>query len=157
LQEAAQLGNLLGALKTEQRKLADLHGKYVPLTLKIAPDLDDVQVRAIAGLLCKHEIDGVIAGNTTVTRDGVAGMENAAQTGGLSGAPLTQRSTSIVRQLSQALAGSVPVIGVGGIMSGEDAVQKIAAGASLVQLYTGLVYRGPALVSECLATLCNRP
>ena len=155
LQESTELGNLLGTLKAEQHKLADRHGKYVPLALKIAPDLDGAQVTAIAALLRKHAIDGVIATNTTVTRDGIAGMKNAAESGGLSGAPLTQRSTDIVRQLARALAGSVPIIGVGGIMSGADAAQKIAAGASLVQLYTGLVYRGPALVSECTAALCN--
>ena len=100
-------------------------------------------------------IDGLIATNTTITRDGVAGMENATQTGGLSGAPMTRRSTGIVQQLGQALAGSVPIIGVGGIMNGGDAAQKVAAGASLVQLYTGLVYRGPALVGECVAALCD--
>jgi dihydroorotate dehydrogenase len=155
LQESAELERLLAALKAEQHRLADQHGRYVPLALKIAPDLDDAQVRAIAGLLRKHAIDGVIATNTTVTRDGVAGMENATQTGGLSGAPLTRRSTGIVHQLGQALAGSVPIIGVGGIMNGGDAVQKVAAGASLVQLYTGLVYRGPALVGECVAALCG--
>jgi dihydroorotate dehydrogenase len=148
---------MLGVLKAEQRRLADQHGKYVPLTLKIAPDLEQAQVGEIAGLLLKHEIDGVIAGNTTVTRGGVDGMENAAQSGGLSGAPLTRRSTSIVRQLAQALAGSVPVIGVGGIMNGDDAVQKFAAGANLVQLYTGLVFSGPALISECLSALCKKP
>lgn len=155
LQESAELERLLAALKAEQHRLADQHGRYVPLALKIAPDLDDAQVRAIAGLLRKHAIDGVIATNTTVTRDGVAGMENATQTGGLSGAPLTRRSTGIVHQLGQALAGSVPIIGVGGIMNGDDAVQKVAAGASLVQLYTGLVYCGPALVGECVAALCG--
>jgi dihydroorotate dehydrogenase len=157
LQESAALESMLGVLKAEQRRLADQHGKYVPLTLKIAPDLEQAQVGEIAGLLLKHEIDGVIAGNTTVTRDGVDGMENAAQSGGLSGAPLTRRSTSIVRQLAQALAGSVPVIGVGGIMNGDDAVQKFAAGANLVQLYTGLVFSGPALISECLSALCKKP
>lgn len=155
LQETAELEHLLAALKSEQHKLADQHGRYVPLALKIAPDLDDAQVRAIAGLLRKHAIDGVIATNTTVTRDGVAGMENAAETGGLSGAPLTRRSTGIVHQLGQALAGSLPIIGVGGIMNGDDAAQKVAAGASLVQVYTGLVYRGPALVGECVAALCS--
>jgi dihydroorotate dehydrogenase len=157
LQESAALESMLGVLKAEQRRLADQHGKYVPLTLKIAPDLEQAQVGEIAGLLLKHEIDGVIAGNTTVTRGGVDGMENAAQSGGLSGAPLTRRSTSIVRQLAQALAGSVPVIGVGGIMNGDDAVQKFAAGANLVQLYTGLVFSGPALISECLSALCKKP
>ncbi len=155
LQEAGELENLLAALKTEQRKLADQHGKYVPLALKIAPDLDGVQVGVIAGLLRKHGIDAVIATNTTLARDGVAGMPHGAEAGGLSGAPLTQRSTAIVRQLGSALGGSVPIIGVGGIMSGADAAQKIAAGASLVQLYTGLVYRGPRLVAECVETLCS--
>jgi dihydroorotate dehydrogenase len=155
LQETAELEHLLAALKSEQHRLADQYGRYVPLALKIAPDLDDAQVRAIAGLLRKHAIDGVIATNTTVTRDGVADMENAAETGGLSGAPLTRRSTGIVHQLGQALAGSLPIIGVGGIMNGDDAAQKVAAGASLVQVYTGLVYRGPALVGECVAALCS--
>jgi len=155
LQEAGELENLLGALKTEQRRLADQHGKYVPLALKIAPDLDGAQVGVIAGLLRKHGIDAVIATNTTLARDGVAGMPHGAEAGGLSGAPLTQRSTAIVRQLGNALGGSLPIIGVGGIMSGADAEQKIAAGASLVQLYTGLVYRGPRLIAECVDTLCG--
>ncbi|HSN41498.1 MAG TPA: quinone-dependent dihydroorotate dehydrogenase, partial [Burkholderiales bacterium] len=153
LQEAGELENLLAALKTEQRMLADRHGKYVPLALKIAPDLDGAQAGAIAGLLGKHAIDAVIATNTTIGREGVAGMPHAAEAGGLSGAPLTQRSTAIVRQLSGALGGSVPIIGVGGIMNGADAAQKIAAGASLVQLYTGLIYRGPELVRECIDAL----
>jgi len=155
LQEAGELENLLGALKTEQRRLADQHGKYVPLALKIAPDLDGAQVGVIAGLLRKHGIDAVIATNTTLARDGVAGLPHGTEAGGLSGAPLTQRSTAIVRQLGNALGGSLPIIGVGGIMSGADAEQKITAGASLVQLYTGLVYRGPRLVAECVDTLCG--
>lgn len=154
LQEAGELENLLGALKAEQGKLADQHGKYVPFALKIAPDLDSAQVNVIAELLRKHAIDGVIATNTTLARDGVAGMPQGTEAGGLSGAPLTQRSTGIVRQLGNALGGSVPIIGVGGIMSGTDAAQKIAAGASLVQLYTGLVYQGPRLITECVDTLC---
>jgi dihydroorotate dehydrogenase len=153
LQDAAELENLLGALKAEQRKLANEHGKYVPLALKIAPDLEAAQVDAIAGLLQKHAIDAVIATNTTIARDGVAGMPHGAESGGLSGAPLTQRSTAIVAQLAGALHGNVPVIGVGGIMNGADAAQKIHAGASLVQLYTGLVYRGPRLVAECVDAL----
>ncbi len=157
LQEAGELENLLAALKTEQRKLADQHGKYVPLALKIAPDLDGAQVSAIAELLGKHAVDAVIATNTTIERGNVAGMPHAAEVGGLSGAPLTQRSTAIVRQLGSALGGSVPIIGVGGIMNGADAAQKIAAGASLVQLYTGLIYRGPGLVRECIDALCREP
>ncbi len=155
LQESAELENLLGALKTEQRRLADQHGKYVPLALKIAPDLDGAQVGVIAGLLRKHGIDAVIATNTTLARDGVAGLPHSAEAGGLSGAPLTQRSTTIVRQLGNALGGNLPIIGVGGIMSGADAEQKITAGASLVQLYTGLIYRGPRLVAECVDALCG--
>ena len=156
LQDATELEKLLGALKAEQRALTGRHGRYVPLALKIAPDLDATQVDAIAGLLQKHAIDAVIATNTTIARDGVAGMPHGAETGGLSGAPLTQRSTAIVAQLAAALGGNVPVIGVGGIMNGADATQKIAAGASLVQLYTGLVYRGPRLVAECVNTLCGK-
>ena len=155
LQESAELENLLAALKAEQRKLADRHGKYVPLALKIAPDLDGAQVNVIAGLLRKHAIDAVIATNTTIERDGVAGLPHSTEAGGLSGAPLTQRATDIVRQLGSALGGSVPVIGVGGIMNGADAAQKIAAGASLVQLYTRLIYRGPRLITECVDTLCG--
>lgn len=155
LQESAELENLLGTLKAEQRRLAHQHGKYVPLALKIAPDLDAAQVSAIAGLVRKHAIDAVIATNTTIARDGVAGLANSTEAGGLSGAPLTHRSTAIIRQLNGALGGSVPIIGVGGIMSGADATQKIAAGASLVQLHTGLIYRGPALVAECTSELCH--
>lgn len=155
LQDAAELGKLLGALKAEQRKLADQHGRYVPIALKIAPDLDGAQINAIAELLCSHAIDAVIATNTTVARDGVAGLTHGAEGGGLSGAPLTQRATEIVAQLHRALDGRIPITGVGGIMGGADAAQKISAGASLVQLYTGLVYRGPQLVAECVDTLCG--
>ncbi|MDP1717379.1 MAG: quinone-dependent dihydroorotate dehydrogenase [Burkholderiales bacterium] len=156
LQDSAELENLLGVLKAEQSRLADQHGRYVPLALKIAPDLDAAQVNEIAGLVSKHAIDAVIATNTTIARDAVAGLPHGAETGGLSGAPLSQRSTSIVMQLAGTLGGSVPVIGVGGIMGGADAAQKIHAGASLVQLYTGLVYRGPRLVAECVDTLCGK-
>src|SRR5690348_434253 len=109
-------------------------------------------------MLIRHEIDGVIATNTTVTRNGVAGLPHGNETGGLSGAPLRDAATAVVRQLGDALAGQIPIIGVGGIASGADAVEKIAAGASLVQLYTGLVYRGPQLVRECIdAVTAMRP
>jgi len=155
LQDSAELEKLLGALKAEQHTLAGQHGKYVPIALKIAPDLDGAQVDAIAELLCSHAIDAVIATNTTVARDGVTGLAHGAEGGGLSGAPLTRRSTEIVAQLHRALGGRVPIIGVGGIMGGADAAQKISAGASLVQLYTGLVYRGPRLVAECVDALCG--
>ena len=149
LQGGAELAALLSGLRKARRQLADEHGKRVPLAVKIAPDLDDAELPRVADALASHEVDAVIATNTTVARDGVAGLPHADETGGLSGAPLTARSTEVVRLLAQHLLGAMPVIGVGGIMSGSDAVDKIAAGAALVQLYTGIVYRGPALVGEC--------
>ncbi|MGH8700644.1 MAG: quinone-dependent dihydroorotate dehydrogenase, partial [Burkholderiales bacterium] len=156
LQGAAELDALLAALKAEQRALAARHGKAVPLALKIAPDLEPSQIEAITGSLRKHAVDAVIATNTTVMREGVVGLPHGHEAGGLSGTPLTARATTVVRQLAQALAGTVPVIGAGGIMSGADARDKVAAGANLVQLYTGLVYRGPALVRECVNALCGQ-
>ena len=155
LQQSRELDGLLGALKTEQARLADSHGRRVPLAVKISPDLDGAQVTAIAGLLERHRVEAVIATNTTVARDGVAGLKHADETGGLSGAPLASRSTRVVQELSNALRGSIPVIAVGGILGGADVREKIAAGASLVQLYTGLVYRGPALVRECVDAACG--
>jgi dihydroorotate dehydrogenase len=155
LQQAGELDRLLGAIKSEQHRLADAHGKQVPIAVKIAPDLDAQQIASIAGLLQRHRVEAVIATNTTTARDGVAGMAHADETGGLSGAPLTARSTWVVREICRALQGAIPVIAVGGIMRGADASDKIAAGASLVQIYTGLVYRGPALIRECLAALCE--
>src|SRR5882672_9237534 len=149
LQQDAELDGLLGALKAEQRRLADAHGKLVPLAVKIAPDLDATQIDAIAGLLRRHRVEAAIATNTTTARDGITGMVHASEAGGLSGAPVTERSTRVVQALCHALQGEIPVIGVGGIMSGTDARAKMAAGASLVQLYTGLIYRGPGLVREC--------
>jgi dihydroorotate dehydrogenase len=153
LQQDEALDALLGTLKAEQGRLADIHGKRVPLAVKIAPDLDDAQIAVIAGLLRRHRVEAAIATNTTIARDGVTGMPHAAEAGGLSGAPVTQRSTRVLRGLCVALAGEIPVIGVGGIMSATDARARVDAGASLVQLYTGLVYRGPALVKECVAAL----
>ncbi|MFO1314138.1 MAG: quinone-dependent dihydroorotate dehydrogenase [Burkholderiales bacterium] len=153
LQADAALAALLARLKQEQAALAQAHGRYVPLAIKIAPDLSDAAVRGVARLLAEHRIDGVIATNTTIARDAVAGEPHAEEAGGLSGAPLRARSTEVVRVLAEALAGALPIIGVGGIESGHDAREKIAAGASLVQLYTGLVYRGPALVAECVEAL----
>ena len=153
LQQDAELDGLLGTLKAEQGRLAETHGKQVPLAVKIAPDLDSGRIAAIAGLLRRHRVEAVIATNTTTTRDGVTGLAHAEESGGLSGAPVTERSNRVVQELSRALQGELPVIGVGGVMSGADARGKIAVGASLVQLYTGLVYRGPALVRECIAAL----
>ncbi len=153
LQQASEIDALLSALKRAQSQLADKHGRYVPLVLKIAPDLDDEQIDTIASALLRNRIDGVIATNTTITRDAVQGLTHANETGGLSGAPVRDLSTRVIRSLHQVLQGEIPIIGVGGILSGADASEKIAAGASLIQLYTGLIYRGPELVVEC-ASAC---
>ncbi|PPD57010.1 MAG: dihydroorotate dehydrogenase (quinone) [Methylotenera sp.] len=153
LQEKEALSSLLASLKLEQQKLAQQNGKYVPITLKIAPDLTQEQVIEIADLLMQHEIDGVIATNTTLARDAVKGMQNADETGGLSGAPVRNQSTLVIQQLSKQLQGALPIIGVGGILSGADAVEKIAAGASLVQVYSGLIYKGPKLVRDICEVL----
>jgi len=149
LQAEDALAALLLTLKREQATLADRHGRYVPLAIKIAPDLTDDAVRGVARVLLAQGMDAVIATNTTLARDAVQGMPHAAETGGLSGAPLFERSTAVVRVLAQALDGALPIIGVGGIDSGAKARAKLEAGAALVQLYTGLIYRGPALVGEC--------
>jgi dihydroorotate dehydrogenase len=159
LQKDEALDDLLARLKARQEILADRHGRYVPLALKIAPDLDDAQITTIADALRRHRMDGVIATNTTLSRDGVAGLANADEAGGLSGAPVFRQSTEVVKKLAAALGGELPIIGVGGIMGGEDAVAKIRAGASLVQFYSGFIYRGPDLVgeaAEALAYLLNK-
>jgi dihydroorotate dehydrogenase len=153
LQKDEALDALLSAIKHRQSDLAQQHGKYVPIALKIAPDLDDAQIAAIAALLMMHRIDAVIATNTTIARDAVAGLPNADEAGGLSGAPVRAASTRVIRELARHLRGEVPIIGVGGILSGADAQEKIDAGAALVQLYSGLIYRGPALVRECVQQL----
>lgn len=153
LQEKEALSDLLSTLKQEQLKLAQTHGRYVPVALKIAPDLELEQVNEIADLLMAHSIDGVIATNTTLARDMVQGMQNANEAGGLSGAPVREKSTLVIQQLSQRLQGALPIIGVGGILSGADAVEKIAAGASLVQVYSGLIYKGPKLIHDICKSL----
>ncbi|ENO88527.1 quinone-dependent dihydroorotate dehydrogenase [Thauera linaloolentis] len=150
LQGESELDDLLGRLKAAQTRLADAHGRYVPLTLKIAPDLDEAQVINIADALRRHRIDGVIATNTTIARDKVQGIRYGEQQGGLSGAPVFEASTTVVRQLAAALAGELPIIAAGGVLDGRDARAKLDAGARLVQVYSGLVYRGPALVRECV-------
>src|SRR5262245_52562665 len=150
LQGESELDALLGALKAKQTVLADKHGKYVPLTLKIAPDIDDAQTVNIADALRRHRIDGVIATNTTVGREGVGHLKHGHELGVLSGGPVFERSTSVVAALAKALAGELPIIAAGGITSGERARKKLKAGANLVQLYSGLIYRGPALVRECI-------
>ncbi len=149
LQESDELDTLLGALKSEQMQLAQRHARYVPLALKIAPDLTDEQLETIARLLLHHQIDAVIATNTTLSRAGVEGLAHGREAGGLSGAPLTDRARAVLAALAGHLGGRIPIIGVGGIMAGKDAVDRIAAGATLIQLYTGLVYAGPGLIAEC--------
>ncbi len=150
LQGASELDALLGRLKTRQTALADKHGKYVPLALKIAPDLDPGQIINIADALRRHRIDAVIATNTTLSREGVESSPLAAEAGGLSGSPLFEKSTGVIRSLAEALAGELPIIAAGGITSGTRARAKIDAGAALVQIYSGLIYRGPKLVGECI-------
>ncbi|MBD5804664.1 Dihydroorotate dehydrogenase [Azoarcus sp. Aa7] len=150
LQGESELDDLLGRLKERQARLADKHGRYVPLTLKIAPDLEPAQVVNIADALRRHRIDGVIATNTTISREKVQGVRYGEQQGGLSGAPVFEASTAVVAQLAQALAGELPIIAAGGVLDGRGARAKLEAGAQLVQLYSGLIYRGPALVQECV-------
>jgi dihydroorotate dehydrogenase len=157
LQIGSALENLLTTLKAEQTKLAQRHRKYTPLVVKIAPDLSKNEIRLIAAMLMHHKIDGVIATNTTVDHGAIAGQPHADEEGGLSGRPLRRKATAVIRVLAKALDGSLPIIGVGGIMSGADAREKIDAGAALVQIYTGLIYKGPALVAEIAGALASAP
>jgi dihydroorotate dehydrogenase len=153
LQGDEALDNLLAALKQRQQALAAEHARQVPMFLKIAPDLDDAQIRVIAQTLSRHGIEGVIATNTTLSRDAVQGMPHAEEAGGLSGAPVLQASNRVIQALRAELGSAYPIIGVGGVMSGADARSKLAAGANLVQIYTGLIYRGPELVREAAQAL----
>lgn len=148
LQEKDQLGGLLNALKQAQQTLTQGHGKYVPIVLKIAPDMDEAALHTVADALLTYEVDGVIATNTTITRDGVEGIVHGDEQGGLSGAPLTQKSTAVVKTLYEKLGEQIPIIAAGGILSAEDAQAKLDAGAKLVQVYSGLIYRGPQLVHD---------
>jgi len=139
---------LLAELKEEQRKLADQYGSYKPLTVKIAPDMTAEEVGMVAQTLIENEIDGVIATNTTISRDGVPNSPHKDEAGGLSGKPLTEASTQTVKALASELSGALPIIAAGGIMNGKDAQDKLDAGASLVQIYSGFIYRGPHLIRE---------
>ena len=153
LQDEDELGPILKRMKREQQALAERHGRKVPLVVKIAPDLDAAQIEAIARIVVKHGMDGVIAANTTISRERVKGQPHAEETGGLSGAPVFEASNRVIRTLAGHLDGALPIIGVGGIMSGADARAKIDAGASLVQFYSGLIYRGPGLIAEVARAL----
>jgi dihydroorotate dehydrogenase len=150
LQGESELDALLGALKAKQNELADKHGRYVPITLKIAPDLDDAQIVNIADALRRHRIDGVVATNTTLGREGVEHLKHGSEAGGLSGAPVFEKSTAVVSALAKALAGELPIIAAGGITDGAKAKAKLDAGAGLVQIYSGMIYKGPPLISECI-------
>ncbi|WP_313077331.1 quinone-dependent dihydroorotate dehydrogenase [Melaminivora sp.] len=153
LQSDEALDALLGALAQERERLAAAQGRHVPLFVKIAPDLDEAQVEVIAGALQRHGMDGVIATNTTIARQAVQGLAHAGETGGLSGAPVREASNAVIRQLRTRLGPGFPIVGVGGVMSAQDAVDKIAAGADVVQIYTGLIYQGPALVAQAARAL----
>ena len=156
LQGDEALGALLAPLQERRERLAREHGRRVPMFVKIAPDLDEAQVAVIAATLQAQGIDGVIATNTTLARDAVKGQPHAEQAGGLSGAPVREASNRVVAQLRAALGAGYPIIGVGGVMSGDDARAKIAAGADLVQIYTGLIYQGPALVAQAARAVAGR-
>jgi dihydroorotate dehydrogenase len=153
LQHGDSLNRLLDALKSEQARLTHLHGRYVPIAVKIAPDMDHDSLTATAKALMGYEMDAVIATNTTLDRASVKGHPFCEEAGGLSGTPVRERSTKVIKELSEVLMGSMPIIGVGGIFCGKDAAEKIEAGASLVQLYTGFIYRGPSLVAESVEAI----
>jgi len=153
LQSGEKLDELLAALMERRSALASRHGSVKPLVVKVAPDLDPAQLDTIAELAVKHAVDGLIATNTTVAREAVAGHRHADESGGLSGRPLFARATGVLRELARRLQGRIPLIGVGGILTGRDAREKIDAGASLVQVYTGFIYRGPALVADARRAL----
>ncbi|MCQ8182902.1 quinone-dependent dihydroorotate dehydrogenase [Methylomonas sp. SURF-1] len=157
LQQGDEIKHLLETLKNEQNRLQAQHGKYTPIAVKIAPDLNDEEIRHIAELLLDFGIDGVIATNTTITRDKVQGHIHAEESGGLSGAPVKDAATRVVKGLAETLQNRVPIIAAGGILCAEDAQEKLNAGASLLQIYSGLIYRGPKLIEEILAALPVQP
>jgi len=153
LQAGENLDHLLSGLRQERENLTQTHGRRVPLAVKIAPDLEPEQIKQAADALVKYGIDAVIATNTTASREGVEGLAHGEETGGLSGRPLFCKSTDVVARLARALQGAVPIIACGGIAGAEDARRKFEAGAELIQLYTGFIYRGPALIREIVEAL----
>jgi len=156
LQEEETLKRFIGTLREAQERLGARHGQRKPMLLKIAPDLSEAELDAVAAMLLDARIDGVICTNTTIDRAAVAGDRHAGEVGGLSGKPLLARSTAVLRGMGKRLGGAIPLIGVGGISSGADAAAKFDAGAALVQFYTGMVYRGPGLIGECVEALRAR-
>jgi len=156
LQGEKELDHLLGSISKRRFELADQHDRRVPLALKVAPDLEDSALPAIADVVAHHQMDAVIATNTTLSREGVKDLRHGGETGGLSGAPLKSKADHILASLRPLLPENIALIGVGGITKGQDAVDKLERGADLVQFYTGMVYRGPELVSECLQAIADR-
>jgi len=157
LQNVDELSRLLGILRADQVRLSEGHGRVVPLVVKIAPDLSSSEIEDLANVILREgTADGIVATNTSVAREGVAHLSHANEAGGLSGAPIAERATNIVSQLRAVVGERIPIIGSGGILTAEDAQAKQAAGAALVQIYTGLIYRGPALVPEVARVLCCR-
>jgi dihydroorotate dehydrogenase len=157
LQSDEALDALLGAVQERKASLARQHGRSVPIFVKIAPDLDSIQVDVIAATLKRNRIDGVIATNTTIAREAVKTLRHGDEAGGLSGTPVFEASNRVIAQLRAALGKSYPIIGVGGVLSATDAQAKIAAGANLVQIYTGFIYKGPALINEAARALATPP
>jgi dihydroorotate dehydrogenase len=151
MQSAGVLGGLLGRMRQKRDALRERHGRQVALTVKISSDLGQEELLQLADVVLREGMDGIAAANTTLSREGVEGLPFATEEGGLSGAPLRERATQVIRTLAGHLQGRIPIIGGGGIMSGTDAAEKFAAGAKLVQIYTGLVYRGPRLIRECVS------
>jgi len=156
LQQEDTLRRFLDTLVESRDRLATQHGKVKPLLLKIAPDLVEAELDAIAQVVLDARIDGLICTNTTIDRSVIRGAPYAEETGGLSGKPLFDKATYVLKGMSRRLQGRIPVVGVGGILSGVDAAEKIEAGASLVQFYTGMIYRGPALIAECVEAIRAR-
>ncbi|MEP6511023.1 MAG: quinone-dependent dihydroorotate dehydrogenase [Dokdonella sp.] len=156
LQAEETLTRFVGMLRDAQERLGSKHGRRTPMLLKIAPDLSDRELDSIAEVLRAAKIDGVVCTNTTIDHTAVDGLRHANETGGLSGKPVFVKSTTVLRGMAQRLGAQIPLIGVGGIVSGVDAATKIAAGASLVQFYTGMIYRGPALIGECVQAIRQR-
>lgn len=155
LQFGDSLNRLLETLKKEQLTLQEAHQRYVPVAVKIAPDMDDIAIAQVATALAEQGMDGVIATNTTIGREGVEGCINSEEAGGLSGLPVRDKSTRVIAGLHSHLGGKLPIIGVGGIFDGPSAVEKIKAGASLVQIYSGFIYRGPAVVTEAASAIAQ--
>ncbi|SHG88317.1 quinone-dependent dihydroorotate dehydrogenase [Ferrimonas marina] len=156
LQYGEMLDDLLGSLKAKQAELAEKHGKYVPVALKVAPDLSDEEIKSVCDALLRHNFDGVIATNTTLSREGVEHLPEHGEAGGLSGVPLRERATEVIKKLHQHLDTRIPILGCGGIDSGADAMEKIEVGAKMVQIYTGFIYNGPELIKSITEEFIKR-